>query len=491
MKTLRYISAVLLCGMASTLAGRSAVTAAKRPVFREMALPIVRLTVDSLEAVTRTDSRAAVLEVFEEGDTTAAPSGRYECMVHYRGATASQQAKKSFAVALKDESGEDLDANLLDIRSTDKWILDAMAVDKSRMRNRVCFDLWNEASHLRSADMLRNGTKGVLVELYLNGGYNGLYCLSDKVNRKLLGLKKLKGDDEAAAAAGGLRGVLYKCSRGDMPNHLLRHTSADVDDLAWGDWDLEYPELPNSTVAWEPLRQLIDFTDQIDTDSAYVADYLDTYFCLENMVDFALFIQTFCLVDNVMHNTYLSCENIHSDARLWITPWDLDGSFGRDGVANWLGRTGAPWLVFLQAAPFRKFVDGHAPVLFDKMAARWKELRDSTYSVEHVCSVIDGYGARMVAGGAWEREYKRWNGSSVDLDENLEEELTAMKTWYARNWEYLNNFYDPINALPAVCIDGAADADDAIYLPDGRRVTAIPAGLYIRGGKKYIGRSAR
>ena len=67
-----------------------------------------------------------------------------------------------------------------------------MAVDRLRMRNRLNFDIWNAMSGTpyETDNDNRNGTNGFFVELFINGEYHGLYCMTDKVNRKLLGVKK-------------------------------------------------------------------------------------------------------------------------------------------------------------------------------------------------------------------------------------------------------------------------------------------------------------
>ncbi len=142
--------------------------------------------------------------------------------VCFRGATAAKMDKKSYKVEFVeikvDSVKEERDADLLGIRETDSWILDAAAIDPSRMRNRVCFDLWNEVSTLRDGDMLRNGTRGYFCEVFIDGEYNGLYCLSDKVNRSLLGLKKTKLDKEGSE----VKGLLYKCRSADTFGHSLQ-----------------------------------------------------------------------------------------------------------------------------------------------------------------------------------------------------------------------------------------------------------------------------
>ena len=113
----------------------------------ERTLPLVNLTVD-LKSVSKAKYISASIEIFDylkrtNPDTTTTT---FPCKLKYRGATSLQYEKKSFAVKLVDSIGDDLDANLLNIREENSWILDAMAIDRLRMRNRVCFDVWNDMS---------------------------------------------------------------------------------------------------------------------------------------------------------------------------------------------------------------------------------------------------------------------------------------------------------------------------------------------------------
>ena len=174
--------------------------------LNENSLPLVNLTVDT-SAVNRNDYVQGVIEItdYQRRTDPAAETVRYQCKLRYRGASASIYSKKSFAVRLYGETGEDLDANIFGIREENSWILDAMAIDRLRMRNRVCFDVWNDMSHTpyETKYANRNGTEVVFVELFLNGDYHGLYCMSDKIDRKLLGLKKAKATADGGATIMG------------------------------------------------------------------------------------------------------------------------------------------------------------------------------------------------------------------------------------------------------------------------------------------------
>ena len=167
-------------------------------------LPLINLTVDTTQVGAQTYAPAFIEIADPKGESFC---GR--CKVRYRGSSALAYAKKSFSVKLVDEAGEKLDANLFGIRSDNSWILDAMAIDRIRMRNRICFDIWNSINRTPYPTSFggRNGTEGRFVELFINGQYHGLYCLTDKIDRKLLGLKKAKVSAEGEVR---VRGILYK-----------------------------------------------------------------------------------------------------------------------------------------------------------------------------------------------------------------------------------------------------------------------------------------
>lgn len=163
--------------------------------LNENSLPLVNLKIDidSVNKTTYTQGEIEITDYLRRTDSKS-ETVHYHCKLRYRGNNASIYDKKSFAVKLYDKAGNDLDVNIFGIRKDNSWILDAMAVDKTRMRNRVCFDLWNDMSKTPYETNFknRNGTEGVFVEVFINGEYHGLYCMTDKINRKLLGLKKTK-----------------------------------------------------------------------------------------------------------------------------------------------------------------------------------------------------------------------------------------------------------------------------------------------------------
>lgn len=399
------------------------------------------------------------------------------------GASALVYEKKSFAVKLIDETGEDLDADIMGIREENSWILDAMAVDRIRMRNRVCFDLWNEISRTpyETDYNRRNGTMGVFVEVFVNGAYHGLYCLSDKVDRKLLGLKKAKTDNAGNVT---VRGVLYKGDSWKVGWNLKDYAEARTDAVVWNAWELKVPEDYPCEAAWAPLQELIEFC----TDKHPVEDFeahFDEHFYLDNLLDYAVFVAQLGIGDTGYKNTFLSTVNLLNGKRFLHTPWDLDMSMGGnyDGnykdvllSINWMSHIG----------PFTKLIDNDLFDFNERLAERWGELAETVFLPAHVISKIDEYADQLVRSGAWEREYERWNGNPVALQRNLDDELRYVRDWYRRSYA---NLAQETGITPSRISTPLYQElkDDAWYTLAGIRVQApLKKGVYIHNGKKIV-----
>ena len=455
-------------------------------------LPLLTLDIDPEKPISKFVSAPAVFSIIDpQKRTDNAVTFTSNCFTHWRGATSSGFDKKNYAIELVDSNGEELEKNIMGIRSHDKWHLHALAIDYSRMRNQVCFDIWNEIDELCSKDMIRNGTTGYYAELILNGKYNGIYFLSDKINRKLLGIKKLKEESDGQLT---LRGVLYKSSSptANSARLLPDDNSTPTNANDWLGYMLEYPDNYNEAKKWKPLADLMDFAGMVRSDTDYVADHLYDYFYEDNIITYPLFTLAFMLKDNCMHNTFLSNPNVQKDQRIWITPWDMDGSFGRDGTGTDL---------FHLAADYRWAWWGTEPITtlfvykkgdyFSRMREKWMALRDTTFSVENVKKHINLYVNQLTQSGVWAREYERWNGNPITLDADLTTETNKMISWYETNFKAMDRLLE-VGSDGIVPIQAKQTKESTLYSMDGQQLphsSNQPArhGIYIVDGKKvYI-----
>lgn len=489
--TNRLLSA-LLAALAGLLLSHPAMA---QPQFEEMkaamdsnSLPLVNLTVNIKQVNTSTfvDGQIEIADYARRTDPNFV-STQFRCQLRYRGGSSTGKNKKNFAVKLVDEAGDKLNASLFGIRPENSWILDAMAIDRLRMRNRICFDIWNEISRTPYPTDYdgRNGTEGLFVEVFLNGTYHGLYCLTDKVDRKLLGLKKVKVDEAGTVTH---RGLLYKGISWDSGYDLLSYKSGvSTSSTTWNAWELQYPEDYPSAQAWQPLKNLIKFCSSNTTDPVFVHTYTE-YFYPENLVDYFVFTMAFNVGDNAWKNTFFSTTDITQGHRYLITPWDMDMSLG--GV--WNGSY-APDLVDLDKyndrAPYNRLYVKSFDYFRRNVNARWAELAATSLSVEHVNELIDTYASQFINSGAWEREYKKWTKDPVDLREDLTAEADYVKDWYEKNYKFLVRKWGRPTGITLT--QEETPAPEGIFTIDGRQlgvrsVKQLPPGLYIVNGRKMM-----
>lgn len=459
-----------------------------RQALDERSLPLVNVTVDTA-ALSRTAYTKGEIEIADALCRTVPGEevARYRCKYRIRGGTAADYRKKSLAVKLTDANGGDLDAPVFGIREENSWILDAMAIDRTRMRNRVCFDVWNELSRTPYETNYggRNGTQGVFVEVFVNGDYNGLYCMTDKIDRKLLGLKKAKTADDGSVT---VRGLLYKGNTWGSGYDLLSYEEEGMDQDTWNAWELQFPGDYPSVAAWQPLMDLIDFCSAETPDETFRRRYKD-YFHAGNLIVYFVFTLALHVGDNAYKNTFLSTPDITQDHCWLLTPWDMDMSLGGfyDGSYD---ETLASVNRYNHIAPFNRLFVEDIDSFRASLTAQWAQHCLTLLSPEEVIGRMEAYAESFITSGAWQRERERWNCDPVPLKESPLEEIKYVRGWYERNHLSLCAQFstDSATVLVQTHVE-PAPYKEGIFTLGGRKVGNRPTrGFYIRDGRKVVGK---
>jgi hypothetical protein len=370
-----------------------------------------------------------------------------------RGATASNYMMKP-ALNMKlctADYAEEADYSLLGLRECSSLILDAMAIDRICMRNRVAFDIWNDFSRLpyETDFESRNGTEGRFLELFINGQYYGIYCLTDRINRKLLDLKKAQ---EKANGSTVIRGVLYKSGTNDIDNQnepcFNEDSTACV--IEWHNaWELTYPDEYGGMQAWQPLHDAIL--------NGKSKDYVRKYFYLRNMADYQILIMALSISDNWGNkNHFLSVRNITKDIddsdpdeaarrRFVITPWDLDTSLGGSYDGSYYDGTYSDWAPqdISKNSPYPV-----SPVSGDEeyqalLKQRWIEGRQGAFSVDSVCTKMERYRDLFVNSGAWQRMVEHFDAQKDQPKyvHDLGREIELIEEWYKARFRQMDSYF--------------------------------------------------
>ena len=343
--------------------------------------------------------------------------------IKVRGATAASYPKKSYAIEFRDSMGEEVDVSLFGLRSDGDWILDAMYIDHSRMRNRLCTDMWNAYNripHREQEPKALNGTRGVFVEVFLNGEYNGLYCLTERIDRKQLKLKKYKEF---------CRGVSYKTATwNNLMGWCAYDPEAPKETLLWNGFEAEYPDVVEE-VCWDYLQEFLEFISPDYTSDERFASEVETFVHIDNVIDYTLLVNAVYAIDNIAKNVYLSIYNVEEDRRIFFTPWDLDATFGRTYEGSIINS-----FAFEGSVPFANVLisrlwEGDVCDFRARMKDRWEELKETTLSVDSVAERMYTYQELFEESGAFARELQLWPEKCSDISE----EVDFMIDWYARN----------------------------------------------------------
>ncbi len=461
----------------------------------EVKMPVIKVTMSQ----TPTKNMEYCTGSFELTDADGNVTTSY-AKFKTRGATAQKYLMKP-ALNMKfyaDEAcTEKKDMSLLGMREDGKYLLDAMAIDRICMRNRIGMDIWNEFSKLpyETDYGQRSGTEGQFVELYLNGEYKGIYCMSDEINRKLLGLKKYKN--------GTIQGILYKSGTNDIENQNNPCYSDDylAAVISWHNaWELKYPDDyvddHADAKAWEPLQDLFNNRQSVAE--------VKKYFYLENLADYELHVIALCIADNFGNkNHFFSIRNSANDIngsdaekaamrKVILSPWDLDTSFGGHYEGKYYDNTYNEWSVkdAVKSGGCYPLSTVQKDVDFKNMLkARWIVGRTTAFAPVNVNKRIDAYRDLFINSGAWKRMVDYWNAKSdrPKYVDDLDKELIYIKEWYVNRVAELDAYFGiDADGIENVNADCNATDDNAIYNLQGQRLNAVPTkGFYIVNGKKY------
>lgn len=345
--------------------------------------------------------------------------------IEFRGASASWKPKKSFGIEFWDDAYESghTDVSFFGLLADDDWILDAMYIDKARMRKAVSLELWNEMQKDRMPDLQVRSTSslGGYVEVFLNMKFHGLYFLHERIDRKRLGIIK---------TGSKLEGVIYK-SEDFQPPTLYTGLMERTVGLSWGGWELKYPKDMGAS-AWDPLYFYLDFA--INSSDEEFEDDILKYINKGSAIDFFIFINVTKAVDNIAKNVIMT--RYDSDSKFLFIPWDLDATWGR----TWLAEQTSEREILTHNL-FDRLITLDPDHFNQDLKQRWNKLKYSLLAPENINKRFNNYEVFLSQSGALERDKTAWTNSVF----NVYWEVKYMQEWYALRIEYLDNFF---NSLP-------------------------------------------
>jgi hypothetical protein len=347
-------------------------------------LPVV--AIDAPEGIVDDPKRAATMRVLDR-DRREDYSGRIG--IELRGLTSQyEEPKNPYTLETRKRSGANLNVSLLGMPADDDWVLIASYSDESLLRNLVAYEAARWAG--------RYAARTRLVELVVNGSYEGAYLLAEQLK---LHESRVAVDD--SDISGGYLLEMTSTKRLERTPASEQFFTTPVESQAVVYEDPNPDDLSYGRAAW--IRDYIGrferrlYGDQFTDRRRGYRRYLD----MDAAVDFMLLNELFRNNDTLRWDSTYLHKGV--GGKLVLGPlWDFDdalGDYGSEEVPN--QTAGFHYGAFAWAE--RLYAD---PAFRRRMAARWRDLQ-SHGLIHHIVRTIDR-GARQLARGPAERNFSRW-----------------------------------------------------------------------------------
>lgn len=317
--------------------------------------------------------------------------------IHVRGNTTSRLWKKPYKISLKNKNGNNKNINLLGMGSDDDWILNAMYVDDSKMREKLFMDLWNEMCKKDTYNYHMSNSK--YVELVLNDEYKGLYLLQNRIDKKYLGLN----DDD----------ILLKGGEFD------ENGSTDYSFL------IKYSNL-NSQETYHIIDEML-----LDTNLSF--------YNKNNIIDIFLYLQLFSANDNLsFKNMYYILKRADNNNCLILLPWDTDVSLGilwDDDLCDYVLDYDLASNIKLSRPEMETLLDKY-PGLQKIISKRWLELEGTILSEDNIIYHIKELNDYLEKSGSFDRDRDVWGSfrETNNIEENMIDFVKKRIKWMNDNY---------------------------------------------------------
>lgn len=358
--------------------------------------------------------------------------------IELRGGSSQSYPKKTYDLEFwQDTDGDEAtDVQFGNMRSDDDWILDALYNEPLRIRSYIANKLWLDmhSPYYKSEEAeSKSGVDVSFVELFLDGQYNGVYNLSEQVDRKLLKLKKFNDD---------IRGELYKGVSWGATT-FTRLPNYNNNNRLWSGYEYDYPEREDTT-EWLHVYNLTDFI--INATEEEFDNSIWDRFQIDNYIDYFIFLNVIRATDNTGKNIYLG--KYKSNEPYFYIPWDLDGSFGTIWDGSEMNITDG-----IIRNAFQDRVIVYNPQNCNLTTAdRWFDYRDNILSNDQLLESIESIYTEFTDNKVYEREAIVYPNYSFGR-----EHLDYTTTWLKERLIFLDDYFDALVSIENVSGDLVED----------------------------------
>lgn len=366
--------------------------------------------------------------------------------IEIRGSSSQMFPKKQYGIELWDDENEGVSASLLGLPEEEDWVLFAPYNDKSLMRDVMAYTLGRQLGGY--------APRTKYCEVVLNGVYQGVYVLIEKIKRdsRRLDINKLDPDeisgnnltggyifkiDKTTGGTGEGWTSNYKPPFGNTQTIYYQYEYPDADDIV--------PEQANYIKSYvKAFEDALHGDNYADPENGY-AKFVD----VNSFVDYLIMQEVTRNVDGYRLSTFMYKKRDSDGGKLHMGPiWDFNLGFGNadycdggdtDGWALDFNRVCPSdfWLV-----PFwwkKLFMDQS---FGEALATRWSVLRAGQFRTDRIHARIDSISTLLTE--SHQRNFAAWNvmGKYVwpnsYIGTSFADEVRYLKQWIDERLQWMD-----------------------------------------------------
>ncbi|MDZ7900556.1 MAG: CotH kinase family protein [Arcicella sp.] len=435
--------------------------------FSESVLPIIKVNTKG-KTIVNEPKIVADLEIIDNGigktNKISDKANVYlgKTGIEFRGSTSQTFfPKKPYGFELWVDSTEvSRKVALLGMPSESDWVLNTSYNDKTFMRDVLAYDLANR--------MGRYATRTRYCEMVVNGNYEGIYILMEKVKRdkNRVDVSSLKTTDNTGDDVTG--GYILKIDKTEGSKSRLWNTQLNVNGRNYTiPIQIEYPKITDITDA--QFNYIKNYITEFET-SLSSPDFLNpnakwrSMSDMDSFVDYLILTEVSKNVDGYRLSTYFSKDKDSKGGKLKMGPaWDYNLAFGNADYANGYITSGFQYnandvlipandIAFLTPIWWQRLATD--TTFQSKIGKRWRVLKQSVLSPDRIDKWMDS--TATVLQPITVRNFNRWQGvlgkkvwPNYYVGVTYNDEVNWMKNWIRQRISWLDSQFSSYGLLLA------------------------------------------
>ena len=375
------------------------------------------------------------------------PFNDYDGLVNIeiRGSSSQMFPKKSYSFETQDTANIEIDVSLLGLPAENDWVLYAPYDDKTFLRDALAYKMGRE--------MGRYASRTVFTELILNGEYQGIYILEEKIKRDAnrVDIAKLTPADTVGNDLTG--GYILKIDKTTGGGNYWQSAYPTIGSSYYVRFQYHYPDYIDMMP--QQVSYIQDF--MYDAEAALNATWFTNpdsgyrkYMDPSTFIDFFIVNEIARNVDGYRISTFFYKDKDSNDPRLKMGPlWDFNITMGNADYCQAMYTYG--WAYMLNQAcpnsslpvPFWWYRFLQDPLYTAELRCRWDSLRQTVLATPYILAYLDSMA--LALDDAQVRNYQRWPILGIYVWPNYfigntyQEEIDYLKTWLTNRLTWMDN----------------------------------------------------